>query len=115
MHIVVRSLVIVAAIIANYSASSEGNDKVTERALKIYLSCVVASTTEFARGPDSAEFILKAALLTCQVERAAFISLFTASHLNDIEFINQSNRMLDNFADQEITLTIAKLRAKRSN
>jgi hypothetical protein len=45
-----------------------------QRASVAWLSCVSRAATRFAQGPDSAEFVIKAALLACPDEKTNAIA-----------------------------------------
>jgi hypothetical protein len=64
-------LPVVAVLLAEPSGAQQTP---AQRAVVGWLSCVTRAATRFAQGPDSAEFVIKAALLACPDEKTNAIA-----------------------------------------
>jgi hypothetical protein len=59
--------VVAAVLLAEPSGAQQLSP--SQRAIAGWLSCVAKAAMRFAQGPDSAEFVIKAALLACPDEK----------------------------------------------
>ena len=64
-------LPVVAVLLAEPSGAQQTP---AQRAIVGWLSCVTRAATRFAQGPDTAEFVIKAALLACPDEKTNAIA-----------------------------------------
>lgn len=78
-----------------------------------WVDCVVTAGKRFATGPDSAEFIVKTALLACPRERARALTLFGDGGHRRVELVNYVMDLLERAATQKVALAVAEARANR--